>query len=144
MLALAIEHGGATTRAVRSHTGALASDGAAIDAACRAAGVQRVHTPRELVDAAQALLRCTPARGRRMGVLADGGGHGSIAAALAARDGFELPELSPASPLRCAHSFPPARRSPTRSTSPVAPSATCTPSTASRSSCWARTSSTPC
>ncbi len=94
VLALAIEHGGATTRAVRSHTGALASDGAAIDAALRAAGVQRVHTPRELVDAAQALLRCTPARGHRMGVLADGGGHGSIAAALAARDGFELPELS--------------------------------------------------
>jgi acyl-CoA synthetase (NDP forming) len=94
VLALAIEDGAATTRAVRSHTGALASGGAAIDAAFRAAGVQRVHSPRELIDAAQALLRCRPARGRRVGVLADGGGHGSIASALAARDGFELPELS--------------------------------------------------
>jgi acyl-CoA synthetase (NDP forming) len=94
VLALAIEDGAATTRAVRSHTGALASDGAAIDAACRVAGVQRVHTPREMIDAAQALLRCHPARGRRIAVLADGGGHGSIASALVARGGFQLPELS--------------------------------------------------
>ncbi|MGI8713383.1 MAG: acetate--CoA ligase family protein [Solirubrobacteraceae bacterium] len=92
---LAIERGGATTRAVRSHTGALASDGAAIDAACRAAGIERVRTPREMIDAASALLRCRPARGRRVAVLADGGGHGSIAAGVAADDGLELPQLSP-------------------------------------------------
>jgi acyl-CoA synthetase (NDP forming) len=94
VLALAIEHGDATTRAVHSHTGALASDGAVIDAACRAAGVQRVRTPREMIDAASALLRCTPARGRRVGVLADGGGHGSIAAGVAADAGLEVPHLS--------------------------------------------------
>lgn len=94
VLALAIEHGDATTRAVRSHTGALASDGAVIDAACRAAGIQRVRTPREMIDAASALLRCSPARGRRIGVLADGGGHGSIAAAVAADVGLEVPHLS--------------------------------------------------
>ena len=96
VLALAIEHGDATTRAVRSHTGALASDGAVIDAACRAAGVQRVRTPREMIDAASALLRCSPARGRRVGVLADGGGHGSIAAGVAADAGLEVPHLSDA------------------------------------------------
>jgi acetate---CoA ligase (ADP-forming) len=94
VLALAIEQGPATTRAVRSHTGALASDGAVIDAACRAAGVQRVRTPQEMIDAASALLRCSPARGRRIGVLADGGGHGSIAAAVAADAGLEVPQLS--------------------------------------------------
>jgi len=94
VLALAIEHGAATTRAVRSHTGALASDGAVIDAACRAAAIQRVRTPREMIDAASALLRCSPARGRRIGVLADGGGHGSIAAAMAADAGLEVPQLS--------------------------------------------------
>jgi acyl-CoA synthetase (NDP forming) len=96
VLALAIEHGDATTRAVRSHTGALASDGAVIDAACRAAGIQRVRTPREMIDAASALLRCVPARGRRVGVLADGGGHGSIAAGVAADAGLEVPQLSDA------------------------------------------------
>ncbi|HTU94405.1 MAG TPA: acetate--CoA ligase family protein [Solirubrobacteraceae bacterium] len=94
VLALAIDTSGAGARAVQSHTGALASDGAAIDAALAAAGVQRVRTPRELVDAAQALLRCTPARGRRVAVLGDGGGHVSIAAAVAASAGLQVPELS--------------------------------------------------
>ena len=96
VLALAIARGEATTRAVRSHTGALASDGAVIDAACRAAGILRVRTPREMIDAASALLRCSPARGRRVAVLADGGGHGSIAASVAADAGLLLPELSAA------------------------------------------------
>jgi acyl-CoA synthetase (NDP forming) len=79
---------------VRSHTGALASDSAAIDAACRAAGMERVHGPQELVDLAQGLLRARSLRGRRVAVIADGGGHGSIAAALAHHAGLELPALS--------------------------------------------------
>jgi acetate---CoA ligase (ADP-forming) len=96
VVALAIDRGGAGARAVKSHTGALASDGAAIDAALDAAGVQRVRTPRELVDAAQALLRSPASRGRRVAVLGDGGGHVSIAAAVAANAGLEVPELSDA------------------------------------------------
>ena len=104
VVALAIDRAGAGARAVQSHTGALASDAAAIDAAFAAAGVQRVRTPRELVDAAQALLRCPAARGRRVAVLGDGGGHGSIAAAVAAQAGLDVPELSEAvaEPLRAA------------------------------------------
>ena len=104
VVALAIDRAGAGARAVQSHTGALASDAAAIDAAFAAAGVQRVRTPRELVDAAQALLRGPAARGRRVAVLGDGGGHGSIAAAVAAQAGLEVPELSEAvaEPLRAA------------------------------------------
>ncbi|HEX2102720.1 MAG TPA: CoA-binding protein, partial [Solirubrobacteraceae bacterium] len=50
VLLMAVAHTEATARAVRSHTGALASDGAAIDAACRAAGIERVSAPQELVD----------------------------------------------------------------------------------------------
>jgi acyl-CoA synthetase (NDP forming) len=91
---LAIENTAATARAVASHTGALASDGAVIDAACRAGGVVRVHAPQELVDAADALLRARSLAGRRVAVLADGGGHGGIAAALLQRAGLELPLLS--------------------------------------------------
>jgi acyl-CoA synthetase (NDP forming) len=91
---MAIEHRAATGRAVASHTGALASDSAAIDAACRAAGIERVRTPQELIDVADGLLRAGPARGRRVGVLADGGGHAGIAAALLQRSGLELPALS--------------------------------------------------
>jgi acetate---CoA ligase (ADP-forming) len=104
VLALAIEGSGAGARAVHSHTGALASDGAAIDAALAAAGVHRVRTPRELIDAADALVRSPPSRGRRVAVLGDGGGHGSIAAAVALQAGLEVPELSEAlaAPLRAA------------------------------------------
>jgi acyl-CoA synthetase (NDP forming) len=88
--------GGATeasARAARSHTGALVSDLAAVEAACTAAGIERVATSRELADVAQALLASPPARGRRLGVVADGGGSTVIAADLAAGAGLELPAL---------------------------------------------------
>jgi acetate---CoA ligase (ADP-forming) len=91
---LAVEHSEASARAVRSHTGALASGAAAIEAACRAAGMDRVRGPQELVDLAQGLLRAGSLRGRRLAVLADGGGHGGVAAALAGSAGLELPALS--------------------------------------------------
>src|SRR5581483_7510034 len=67
----------AGSRAARSHTGALTSDLAAVDAACRAAGVHRVETPRELVDALQALLAAERPRGKRVAVVGDGGGYGA-------------------------------------------------------------------
>ncbi|MBV9945533.1 MAG: acetate--CoA ligase family protein, partial [Myxococcales bacterium] len=86
----------AAARAVRSHTGALASDDAAIEAACAAAGIQRVSSPRELVDVLQGLIRCSPSRGRRIAIMADGGGHAGIATSLAAKAGLEVPELSAA------------------------------------------------
>ena len=92
---LAVEHSDAAARAVRSHTGALASGRAAIDAVCHAAGMHRVNAPQELLDLAQGLLGAGPPRGRRVAVLTDGGGHGGVAAALAAAAGLELPALSP-------------------------------------------------
>ncbi len=91
---LAVERSEATARAVLSHTGALASDSAAIDAACRAAGMERVRSPQELVDLAQGLLRAGVPGGRRVAVLADGGGHGGVAAALATEAGLSVPALS--------------------------------------------------
>ena len=42
----------AGARAAASHTGALASDSAAVEAACRAAGIMRVTTPKQLIDCA--------------------------------------------------------------------------------------------
>ncbi len=81
-------------RAALSHTGALVSGSAAIDAACRAAGIVRVRTPRDLVDAAQLLLARHRPRGRRIAVVGDGGGTGVIAADVASELGLELPQLS--------------------------------------------------
>ncbi len=83
-------------RAALSHTGALVSGSAAIDAACRAAGIVRVTTPRELVDAAQLLLASHQPKGRRVAVVGDGGGTGVIAADVASGVGLELPQLSDA------------------------------------------------
>jgi acyl-CoA synthetase (NDP forming) len=104
---LTIEHSEAAARAVRSHTGALASEGRAIDAACGAAGIERVRTPYELIHLAQGLLRGPAPRGRRLAVLADGGGHGGIAAALAHSAGLELPALSPELVSRLREGLPP-------------------------------------
>jgi acyl-CoA synthetase (NDP forming) len=104
---LTIAENAATARAVRSHTGALASDNAAIDAACAAAGIDRVRSPQELIDASQGLLRARSTAGRRVAVLADGGGHAGIAAALAHDAGLELPHLSDELMARVRDGLPP-------------------------------------
>jgi acyl-CoA synthetase (NDP forming) len=83
----------AAARAARSHTGALTSDLDVIDAACRTAGVHRVDTTRELVDAVQALLSTPRPAGRRIGVVGDGGGFGALASDLLGREELELPVL---------------------------------------------------
>ena len=138
---LAAEPGAAVARAALSHTGALASGEDAIAAACAAAGIHRVRTPRELIDVADALLRSARPRGRRIAVVADGGGQGALAAGLLERAGAAG---------GAAARRPPARRSPrccrrpprpaTRSTSPAAPSATwpCSRASARRSRARAR------
>jgi acetate---CoA ligase (ADP-forming) len=84
----------ASARAAQSHTGALVSDARAIEAACAAAGIVHVRTPSQLVDAAQALVSRRRARGRRIAVYADGGGHGVVAGDLLSAAGLEVPPLS--------------------------------------------------
>ncbi len=84
----------AAARAARSHTGAMVSGRRALAAACRAAGIEQVDTPKELVDLLQGLLGPAPFTGRRVAVLADGGGHGAIAAEMADREGLAVPQLS--------------------------------------------------
>ena len=84
----------AGVRAARSHTGALTSGRQAVEAACRAGGIHLVDTPRQLVDAAQALLAPYRPRGPRIAVIGDGGGYGAIASDLLGGRGIELPVLS--------------------------------------------------
>jgi acetate---CoA ligase (ADP-forming) len=84
----------AGSRAARSHTGALTSGRDAVEAACRAAGIHLVDTPRQLVDTTQALLTPHRPRGRRIAVIGDGGGYGAIASDLLGGRGIELPVLS--------------------------------------------------
>ena len=84
----------AGAHAARSHTGALVSDRRAVEAACRAAGMVAVSTPKELVDVAQALLSPHLPRGPRIAVVGDGGGHNALAADVVTSFGLALPELS--------------------------------------------------
>ncbi len=93
-------------RSARSHTGAMVSGDLAIDAACDAAGILRVRTPREMVSLAQALIASSPVRGRRLAVYGDGGGHVTVAADLAAGLGLELPRPSPGLDHRLAEILP--------------------------------------
>jgi acetate---CoA ligase (ADP-forming) len=96
VLLLTVGRSAAGRRAARSHTGALVSDLAVVEAACRAAGATVVATPAEMIDLAAALLGPRRSQGRRVAVLGDGGGHGAIASDVAAGHGLELPELSDA------------------------------------------------
>src|SRR5690606_1887895 len=77
----------------RSHTGALTSDSAVIDAACRAAGIDRVATVAELAHLLGALHRNRRGGGRRLAVIADGGGHASLASDVAEAHGLRVPEF---------------------------------------------------
>jgi acyl-CoA synthetase (NDP forming) len=86
----------AAARAARSHTGALATGAAVVGAACRAGGIVAVASPRQAVAAIQVLLPSVRPRGARLGIVADGGGHGVLAADLAAAAGLTLPQLQPA------------------------------------------------
>lgn len=94
--AIKIGRSAAGARAAASHTGSLAGSEKIFDAALRQAGVVRLDTPRDLLDAAEAFAKCRPARGRRMAILTDGGGHGVMATDFCEKYGLEAPVLSEA------------------------------------------------
>jgi acyl-CoA synthetase (NDP forming) len=94
VLLLTVGAGEVGAQAARSHTGALVSSGTAVEAACRAAGMQRVRSPQELIDLAQAELARVRPHGRRVVIVGDGGGHGIVATDVASAEGLELPALS--------------------------------------------------
>ncbi|WP_413812303.1 acetate--CoA ligase family protein [Streptomyces sp. OE57] len=85
----------ASVRGAKSHTGALVSDSSVIDAACRAAGIDRVASPRQMAGLLEALHLFGTAPARRVAVLADGGGHASVACDLAERYGLSVSEFDP-------------------------------------------------
>ena len=92
---IAVVHGrtGAGQRAAVSHTAALATDDAVRDAALRQAGVARVRTGLQALDAARALSGQPMPRGPRVAVVTNSGGTGVELADLLADEGLELPEL---------------------------------------------------
>jgi len=81
-------------RAVTSHTGALAGQESAFNAAFRRAGVIRAETSEEMFDWARALAWCPPPKGRCVAVLTNAGGPGVTAADYLEANGMRLAELS--------------------------------------------------
>jgi acetate---CoA ligase (ADP-forming) len=94
ILALKAGTTGAGAKAASSHTAALASSDAAVEALFHQAGVLRARTLEELVDAAALLSRQPLPHGRRVGVLTNAGGLGILCADACESAGLELPEPS--------------------------------------------------
>jgi acetate---CoA ligase (ADP-forming) len=93
VLLLAAGRSAASSRAAKSHTGALVSPIEVVDAAVAEAGALRLDTAGELVDAAVTLLARTARGGTRVAVVADGGGQGALAADVLAAAGLSVPSL---------------------------------------------------
>jgi acetyl coenzyme A synthetase (ADP forming)-like protein len=83
-------------RAAASHTGALASSDAVVDALFAQAGVIRTTTIQELFDVATLLAHQPVPLGRRVAILTNAGGPGILAADACEGHGLELTPLSPA------------------------------------------------
>jgi len=82
------------TRAVASHTGALAGADQAFLAACHRGGAIPVENLEELVDAAIALAYRQPPAGSRMAILTNAGGPSAVGADALDRKGLHLANLS--------------------------------------------------
>jgi acetyl coenzyme A synthetase (ADP forming)-like protein len=86
----------AGARAASSHTAALASTDAAVDALFQQAGVIRVETVDELFDTARVLDRQPLPTGRRIAIVTNSGGPGVLATDASAGSGLELVTLTDA------------------------------------------------
>ncbi|MGW1892774.1 acetate--CoA ligase family protein [Streptomyces sp. NPDC002004] len=99
VLLLTVGRSEAAGRAAASHTGALVSARATVEAVCRDTGAVLLGTAGELVDTAVGLLspaapRCRAVgRALRAAVVGDSGGQGALAADVLASRGIEVPPL---------------------------------------------------
>jgi acetyltransferase len=81
-------------RSASSHTGSLAGDAAVTDAVLEQAGVVSVDRSDELLSVANALSSLPSASSPNVGILADGGGHATLAADALADRGLSVPRLT--------------------------------------------------
>jgi len=89
------------SRAVRSHTGALAGSDAIFDAVCRDEGVTRVEEPEDLLPVARMLSRQARPAGRRVLVYTLSGGGASVLADELARADLVIPDLDATTRSQC-------------------------------------------
>jgi acetyltransferase len=91
-----LKSGRSTTgkRSAGSHTGALAGISEVASGAFRRAGIVVIENSDELFPVAETLSSLPPVKNKKIAILADGGGHATIAADLLTDLGMEIPELS--------------------------------------------------
>ncbi|WP_353642592.1 acetate--CoA ligase family protein [Mesorhizobium sp. WSM2239] len=92
----------------KSHTGALAGEYAVNEGVLRQAGAVIAHRSDEILPMAEALSLLPPLRSCRVAILADGGGHATIAADALSERGVALASLSDETRRRLAAVLPPA------------------------------------
>ncbi len=80
-------------KAARSHTGALASEVRLFQAACRQAGATVINDTYEAMEAAGVFAVQPLPKGRRVGIVSQGGGWGVIAADACAEAGLDVAAL---------------------------------------------------
>ncbi|RLM88671.1 hypothetical protein D3D02_11160 [Halobellus sp. Atlit-38R] len=81
-------------RSASSHTGSLAGDSAVADAVFEQAGVVSVRRSDELLAVSNSLASLPAPSGSNIGILADGGGHATLAADALTERGLAVPQLS--------------------------------------------------
>jgi acetyltransferase len=91
-----------------SHTGALAGMSEVAKTAFKRAGIVVIENPDELFPAAETLSSLPPIKNNTVAILADGGGHATIAADLLTDLGVEIPKLSDKTKERLRNVLPPA------------------------------------
>ena len=91
-----LKSGRSTTgkKSAGSHTGALAGISEVARAAFKRAGIIVIENSDELFPVAETLSSLPPIKNNRIAILADGGGHATIAADLLTDLAVEIPELS--------------------------------------------------
>jgi acetate---CoA ligase (ADP-forming) len=94
VIALKVGRFSSGQKAVASHTGALAGEENAYNAAFQKAGVIRADTSEEMFDWARALAWCPLPEGRSMAVLTNAGGPGVTASDALEVNGLKLAALS--------------------------------------------------
>lgn len=94
--------------AAKSHTGALAGDYTVSRGVMQQAGITVVNRSDQILSIAEALALLPVPASKKVAILADGGGHATIAADALTESGMELPKLSRATQVKLASKLPPA------------------------------------
>lgn len=84
----------AGAKAALSHTGAMAGADSVYEGAFKQTNLIRANDVTELFDFANALANQPPARGRRIGIISNGGGAGILLADTCAECGLLVPDLA--------------------------------------------------